>query len=136
MANPDPLNERERDDLTAYLDGELDRQSARALEAKLGVSPEARREADAMRRTWEMLDYLPRPEPSPDFTHRTLDRLTAASLASTAGLRDSTRPWFFRTGWAAAALIAAFVGYAGMDRYLQRGPVDPDRQLVQDLHLI
>ena len=65
MPNSSPLNERERADLVAWLDGELEGEAARA-------------EADALRKTWELLDYLPRPEPSASFTHRTLSRLAPA----------------------------------------------------------
>jgi anti-sigma factor RsiW len=75
MAESSWLTEPERADLVAYLDGELGRETARALEAKLSLYPEARAEADALLRTWELLNYLPRPEPSPTFTHRTLSRL-------------------------------------------------------------
>src|SRR5262249_41070651 len=67
------LTDEDRANLVAYLDGELDAEAAQALEAKLSVDPTARAEADALKRTWELLDYLPRPEPSPSFTHRTLE---------------------------------------------------------------
>src|SRR5712664_4146291 len=120
MANPNPLDDHERDNLTAYLDGELDQQSERALEAMLSVNAEARGEAEALRRTWEMLDYLPRPEPSPEFTHRTLERLTVAP-AHAAGVKLSgrVRHWFARAAWAAAVVLAVIAGYSGMNRYLQ-----------------
>ncbi len=45
MTTPRPLSDDEREDLTAYLDGELDEQSARELEAKLGRDPNTRAEA-------------------------------------------------------------------------------------------
>ena len=76
MTEPSPRNEQEQADLVAYLDGELTGEAARTLEAKLSLDPQARAEADALRRTWELLDYLPRPEPSARFTHRTLERLS------------------------------------------------------------
>ena len=78
MPNSSPLNERERADLVAWLDGELEGEAARALEAKVSLDPAARAEADALRKTWELLDYLPRPGPSASFTHRTLSRLAPA----------------------------------------------------------
>jgi anti-sigma factor RsiW len=137
MAHSHPLNEHERDNLTAYLDGELDKQSARALEAKLNVNAQARVEAEALRRTWEMLDYLPRPEPSPEFTHRTLERLTVApGRAAGTKIGGRARLWLVRAGWAAAAVLAVVAGFSGMTHYLQRAPLDPDRQLIEDLHVI
>src|SRR2546423_15225564 len=80
MAKLPPLSDEDRENLVAYLDGELDAKTARTLEAKLHLDAEARAEAEALRRTWEMLDYLPRPEPTATFSSRTLERVTAAQL--------------------------------------------------------
>jgi anti-sigma factor RsiW len=66
-----PLTE----ELVAYLDGELGADGAEAVEARIGLDPTVRAEADALKKTWDLLDYLPRPEPSPNFTERTLSRL-------------------------------------------------------------
>ena len=75
MADEKPLSDEERDELVAYLDGEADAATQRALEAKLSRDPRARAEAEALRRTWALLDFLPKPEPSTDFTARTLSRV-------------------------------------------------------------
>src|SRR5438094_6607736 len=101
------LNEQDREDLVAYLDGELDEESARQLESKLTLDPEARAEADALQQTWGLLDYLPRPEPSPSFTHRTLERL-AVRTSSTR--KNAASRWLVRLGWAAAVLLAMGAG--------------------------
>jgi anti-sigma factor RsiW len=73
------MNDSEREELVAYLDGELDEQRSRAIEARINTDPAVRAEVEALRRAYDLLDYLPRPEPSPNFTHRTLDRLAAVS---------------------------------------------------------
>jgi hypothetical protein len=106
------LSEEDRANLVAYLDGELDQETARALEAKLNLDPAARAEADTLRKTWELLDYLPRPEPSTSFTHRTLEKL---AVQRTTGKRPVVaRPgwswWTLGLGWAAAVLVAAAGG--------------------------
>ena len=75
MTKPNPLNEQEKADLVAFLDGELNGEAAHALEAKLSLDPAARAEAESLKRTWGLLDYLPKPEPSPNFTHRTLEKM-------------------------------------------------------------
>ncbi|OWK47440.1 anti-sigma factor family protein [Fimbriiglobus ruber] len=62
-------------DLIAYLDGELDGAAARAVEARLASDPDARTKAEAYKKTFAMLDFLPKPEPSADFTTRTVTRL-------------------------------------------------------------
>jgi anti-sigma factor RsiW len=107
------LTEDDRKDLVAYLDGELDPKRARALEAKLNVDPQARAEAEALRQTWELLDYLPTAEPSPTFTHRTLERLAVQNLPPRpATPRPAWRRLLAGVAWAAAVLLAATLGYA------------------------
>src|SRR5437763_10480257 len=111
------LSEEDRENLVAYLDGELDEATAQALESKLSLDPQARAEADALRRTWELLDYLPKPEPSTDFTNKTLSRLSVQSLSTksvpvTGPFHRRPRPpWLMPLGWAAAVLLAIGAGY-------------------------
>src|SRR5947208_292785 len=95
MTTQPPLDDEQREDLVAYLDGELDEEAARALEAKLSLDSAVRSEADQLRRTWELLDYLPKAEPSPNFTHRTLDRVSAIRPGGTpsTGSARRSRPW-------------------------------------------
>src|ERR1700676_4895709 len=100
------LSEDERADLVAYLDGELDEAASQDFEARLSREPQLRAEAEALKKTWELLDYLPRPEPSGGFTHRTLERL---AVRETAVIRDGTArrwAWLAPVGWAAAMLMA------------------------------
>src|SRR5947209_8236496 len=130
------LNDEDRENLVAYLDGELDEASAQALESKLSLDPAARAEADALRKTWELLDYLPRPEPSASFTHRTLSRLAPAPAARPrrTAWRRCRRP-VLGAGWAAALALATLGGYAGYERLAP--PREPgERELVRDLRVI
>jgi hypothetical protein len=115
------LSDKERADLVAYLDGELDEAAARAVEVKLNLDPQARADVVALRKTWELLDYLPRAEPSPSFTHRTLERLTG--VRKPVPLRRERWPWWsVAAAWAAAALLAAALGFIGTNRVT--GPRD------------
>jgi anti-sigma factor RsiW len=66
------LSPDERSNLVAYLDGELTEADTRAFATKLTQSMTARRELESLQKTWEMLDLLPRPQASGDFTERTL----------------------------------------------------------------
>ena len=133
MSEPTHFSEQERADLVAYLDGELHGEAARALEAKLSLNPAARVEADALRRTWELLDFLPRPQPSPRFTHRTLERLSPVR-ADEQGRQRLWRRCFLGVGWAAALLLAGWVGHAAFNWFLPREP--GERELLQDLRII
>jgi anti-sigma factor RsiW len=129
MARKSAFTERERADLVAYLDGELEGEAARALEAKLSLSPEARAEAESLKRAWEMLDYLPRAEPSPHFTERTLSRLAPLRAA-----RPGWRRWMAAGAWAAGVLAAFAAGWVGFNRLV---PAEPgERELVQDLRIV
>ncbi len=77
-AAPDPFET----ELVAYLDGELDTTAARKVEARLANDPEARARAAELKTSFDMLDYLPKPEPSPNFTTRTLDMIPAVKSPS------------------------------------------------------
>jgi anti-sigma factor RsiW len=150
MSKPSSLTAQDRDNLVAYLDGELDERTARALQAKLARDPQARSEVEALKRSWNMLDYLPRGEASSQFTSRTMDRLSTIQPAMIAvtdpeqvSYEDSKpktpRRWPLFTGWSLAILMAALLGYFGSRAYWVRKrpalPADVDAALIQDLRL-
>jgi hypothetical protein len=78
------------EELVAFLDGELPADEAEQVEEKLSLNPQVRREADTLRKAWDLLDLLPRPEPRSDFASRTVERL--APLQSFAEGSGPTRP--------------------------------------------
>jgi len=141
-----------RDELTAYLDGEMSEQEAKQFEQKLQREPDLRAEAESMKRAWELLDFLPQPEPSPTFTSKTLDKITvlrpspsvAATLPAASrfeseavpGPAKRTRPkWLPYLGWTAAALVLFVAGFIISGPMLRKGtksnePRNP--QLVED----
>src|SRR5262245_50467965 len=106
MTTPAPLNDDEREDLIAFLDGELDEEKAHALEARITLDPTVRAEAETLKRTWDLLDYLPRPEPSPAFTNRTLDRISMRETELALRPARPLRRWLIGIGWAAAVVVA------------------------------
>lgn len=158
----EPIDEQREAELVAYLDGELDAKTARDLETKLENDPVLRQRADTLRRTWELLDFLPQPEPSATFTSRTLDKLTvlrpatppataaltstplptARSLTETALPKDSlehTRRR--RTMVAIAALLVFAAGYWAPSLLLDRGPrplspAESEEQMAKDLRVL
>ena len=69
------LVDPEEADLIAYLDGELDEEESRSIAARMALNPEIRERAEAYKKTFDLLDYLPKPELPVDFTTRTLTRL-------------------------------------------------------------
>src|SRR5207248_669373 len=111
MTQSYPLNDKDRSDLIAYLDGELEGEAARAVEARISRDPAVRAEAESLKRTWDLLDYLPRPEPAPNFTHRTLDKLSTHATRAALRQKRPLRRWLYGTGWAAAVVLVGLVGY-------------------------
>ncbi len=144
MAILPPLSDEERADLVAYLDGELPKPAAQAIEAKLNTDPRMRAEVETLRRTWELLDFLPKAEPTPEFTGRTLHRVSTIRMTpSPLQTPRRWRPWALGTAWAAAVLLAAVLGYGG-GRLNPHRTVPPDKgdsvelqsQLVKDFRVI
>ena len=126
------LSPEERSNLVAYLDGELPEPEAQAIAAKLTQSMTARREVDSLRRTWEMLELLERPQASPDFASRTLVRLESLDdrgdrLASAAS--DITRKVLVGLGWVAAAVALFLAGHTITARLWP----NPSARLARDL---
>lgn len=128
---PLPINEQERADLVAFLDGELSGEAARAIEAKISLDPRMRAEAESLKKAWELLDYLPKPEPTTEFTGKTMSRLKALRPGEDGALRR----WLIAAGaWAAGLLLAAGGGYAGFRAMTV--PEPGERELTRDLRLI
>src|SRR5262245_54396599 len=138
------LNEDEKADLVAYLDGELDEAATQAVEAKIATDAEVRAELDALKQTWGLLDYLPKASASPNFTNRTMERLTLEKVGGPAG-RTMVAPgrrfgWVATACWAAALVLAIGVGYFGATQFLSvtttPEPIpDADRDLMRHLRV-
>jgi anti-sigma factor RsiW len=106
------LSIEERSNLVAYLDGELNDAQARSIATKLTQSLTARREVDALQKTWELLDLLPRPRASEDFTTRTLSiatRQVDGRMATAAS--DLARRVGLGLAWASASALLFVIGY-------------------------
>jgi hypothetical protein len=150
MSGPDDELEPETDDaeLIAYLDGELGPDEARILEARLANDSTARIKAEEYAKTFNLLDYLPKPEPSTDFTNRTLTRIQPALQPGSASSQSfvlttpSASASAHRGGWGLLAwtlllLLAGGIGYGGhflAKPYLGAKPADTFDQA--DLPLI
>jgi anti-sigma factor RsiW len=140
MADPRPLTDADRDALVAYLDGELDATEQQRVEILLGRNPSARAEADALQHAWDLLDYLPQSDLSPDFTHRTLDRVSALRPSTSPATAAYRRTALGYAAWAAAVLLALAVGYRLGPSPRPAGPpaadLDADPVLAREPRLI
>lgn len=126
----------ERENLTAYLDGELDEKLASEIEQKLTRSEVARREVEILSRTWDMLGLLPRVNVSEEFSHKTM---AIAKQAEDPLLLDRSKVWLLQArrigylaGWGVAICLAAFAGFQITNRFIP----DESRLLVEELPII
>lgn len=138
-----PLNDDEKAELVAYLDGELDDAATQAVEAKIATNADARAELDALKQAWGMLDYLPKASPSANFTNRTMERLSLEKVGAgkkTMPMSGRRSPWLRRLGWAAAMVLALVGGYfAAIYMWPAPQPPEPipdiDRPLIRYLRV-
>lgn len=123
----DPKDETE--DLVAYLDGELTGPAAEAMATRLTLEPKLRAEAEALQRTWDALDILPRPAPSPTFATRTLSQAVPAMATQPMPAVRGGGGGFWE-GSAVLVLIAAVGGFL-VDREIHPAPPakSPDPEL-------
>lgn len=135
MSKIQRLSAEQRDDLVAYLDGELEEPAAQAIEQILSKNPVARNDVEMLMRTWELVDALPRASASEEFTQKTLSTLKAVEVR----VSLTEKAWFIKgkkaligAGWLAGIALSAVVGFAITNQLV---PSEP-RQLVDNLPVI
>jgi anti-sigma factor RsiW len=108
------LSAQQRDDLVAYLDGELDDASVQQIEQVLAQSNVARHEVDMLARTWDLLGTLPQPRASAEFTRKTVSALAVKPPPPPL----SQQPWYKATrrtgifgGWVIGLTLSAWLGF-------------------------
>lgn len=129
------LTPEERANLVAYLDGELNEAESRAISTKLTQSATARGEIELLRKTWELLDHLPRPTAPEHLTERTLSgarRLDERSTDLGGAIRGEGRKALRASLWVAASMIAFLGGFAAV----RWAWPDPTTRLARELPLI
>jgi anti-sigma factor RsiW len=139
MMEPIPQNPHNddaplREELVAYLDGELDVKQSRKVEERAAIDPQARRILEEFDRTWHLLDELETPPASDDFTRTTLEMVALAAGDDAAKIKAETprRRWRARS-WTLAGVAAACA--AGFFLVASLVP-DPNAQLLQDLPIL
>jgi len=120
--------------LVAYLDGELDDDCSRRVEALLAGHPKAREQLARLERTWSLLDGLDRPQVEETFTRTTIEMVSLQEEAELSRQRAQAprrrvRRWVIGGVGLLAAVLAGFLAVAGF------WP-EPDRQFLRDLPLL
>jgi anti-sigma factor RsiW len=150
---PEKNDEAQPNELIAYLDGELSGKAREDMERRLSADQNLRREADELKRSWDLLDYLPQAEPSPAFASRTLERLSVARPAATAArnavaasptithIESPGSPWPRRLAISAAALVILGIGYLLPGAFIKKTlpeltQSEMEEQMARDLRVI
>ena len=120
--------------LVAYLDGELDDEQVRHVEALLATDPKVREQLTRLERTWSLLDRLDRFQADETFTRSTIEMLAVAAEEEAEQQRAEAprrrrRRWLMGTASLLGAALAGFLAVAMLRP-------DPDRQLLEDLPLL
>jgi anti-sigma factor RsiW len=135
MTELEGLTPAQREDLVAYLDGELTEATCQEVEALLARSAEARREVEALTRVADLLDALPPAAASDQFTARTLSSIRVEGVPQPrlngAGKRRVRQGAAFAVA-AAGLMLAAGLGFLTTQRWI---PTDSER-IVEELPLL
>lgn len=130
------LSQEHRDNLVAYLDGELDEAATQEIEQVLADSPVARHEVDMLSRSWDMLNALPTHRASSEFTERTITTLRAAEEKSPRIPPDliyrNLRRGLVLALWTSILVACGYVGFAATRHWV---PNDAEA-LLEDYDII
>jgi anti-sigma factor RsiW len=81
--NSEGLPDEGDEELIAYLDGELDARKKKEIESRLQTDAKSRERLKAYKKTWELLDTLPKVEPSKAFTEKTISKIEPILVTKT-----------------------------------------------------
>lgn len=126
------LTTEQRNDLVAYLDGELEDDSAREIEGVLAASEVARHEIEMLGRTWDLLDVLPRESASAEFTARTMATIQVGERATPQAWQPYVRRSLIVLGWTTTLAATVVIGYTLGNRWTPR----QDDEIVRDLPIV
>ncbi len=121
------------EELTAYLDGELDPVAIQRVEQRLDKDPEYLAEMQGLQRTWELLDGLPAVDASASFTRTTMEMVVNDAVKQ---IKKRRGKW-----WLFPVRLAVFVGLPLILLALSYGLTiynldRPNRELIRQLPLI
>ena len=122
------------DQLSAYIDGELDEQAQQQVEALIARDEATREELRRLERAWDLLDELPRAEARTDFTRSTVELIVVRELAVLEPPTSGVLSGRSHRGWGAwgVVLAAGVLGFAAVGAWWPH----PDDALLRDLPVI
>jgi anti-sigma factor RsiW len=126
--------EQMHEELTSYLDGELDGDEVRRVEERLVRDPSYQAELQRLDRAWDLLDRLPRNAVSDAFTKSTIE-MVAVAASQEADAVHVAWPLKQRRQRIASALAVLAAGFAGFAIGHWAWP-NPNQKLLEDLPVL
>ncbi len=134
MSDHESSQQELQDELTAYLDGELDADDVRRVEERLARDAQYRDQLRQLERTWELLDRLPRAAVDENFTNTTLE-MVALSAVQEADEVERRRPLERRRQRVMGGVTMVAALLVGLAIGSQIWP-DPNRKMLEDLPVL
>jgi hypothetical protein len=128
------LTPDERADLVAFVDGELPEAHSRMISTKLTQSATARREVEMLQKTWQMLDHLPRPQATEQFSEKTISHIRRLELKDRSW-EPVVAAWSARLARVMVYMVLAAASLGAGFSVTRWVWPDPTERLVQDLTL-
>ena len=122
------------EELVAYLDGELPADDVERIERRLADDQQFHARLLRLQKAWDMLDYLPKGEPSESFTRSTVEMVTQSLEQEATRIHRQRvhRGFWIAAGLACLSAVGGAIGFQ-IIRWRQEAP---NRQLVKDLPVI
>ncbi len=121
------------EELTAYLDGELDPTQVKQVEQRLATDPDYLSEMQTLQQTWDLFERLPTEHGSDAFVKTTMELIVHDATVESRRRRNSGWQSGFR--WAVMFLVPLLVFGLSFTISKTMG-LAPHRKLVEDLILI
>lgn len=120
--------------LVAYLDGELDEEARRLIDARLAADPKLREALGRLEHTWDILDGLERSSVEDTFAQSTLE-LVAQAAAEDVRQDLAAAPRRRRRRWLVVWMSMVSAAAAGFLITAMLQP-NPNRELLEDLPVL
>ncbi|MDG1875494.1 MAG: hypothetical protein P8J27_16400 [Mariniblastus sp.] len=135
MTSGPDYNKNETDtvieELTAYLDGELEQDAIERVENRLGSDPDYRAQMQSLQQTWDLLDRLPETPLKTSFTQATMKMVVGHEAKASSSVPSWV--WPLRISIILSIPVFLFAGSYGMVRNWQTAP---DRVLINNLSAV
>jgi hypothetical protein len=134
MSELDPQTDTLDETLVAYLEGELDAESAQQVEHRLANEDKVRKRLQSLAQSWDLLDHLPRAAADETFARTTVEMVAVAAereLVERSAAQVARKSRRYLAG-AAAVAAAAAIGFVA----IALGWANPNDKLLRDLPTI